>query len=269
MNLLEQAGLAPAAESRKISNKVFEKNIEKHLEQYVPRGTKERKPYPTIAVISDIHWPFENKKVIETFIGFVAIQQPEYVFLNGDAWDFYSHSRFPRSHNVFTPREEETLARESNTKFWEQIRESSPASKCVQMMGNHDIRPMKKVLDVYPEAEDWIRERMSKIFSFEGVQTILDPRQEVVLNDDIAIFHGYRSQLGSHRDYTLFNCIVGHTHQPGVVFKQIRGQALWELNSGFAGDPEAKGLSYTPQKITHWVSSFGYVDNLGPRVILV
>lgn len=267
-NLLEAAGLFPIHKMTRIDNSIFERNIDKHLESYVPREIPPRAPYPTIAVISDIHWPFENKKVTDKFIEFVRENQPQYVFLNGDAWDFYSHSKFPRSHNIFTPKDEENSAREKNISFWQAIKKFSPKSKCTQMMGNHDIRPMRRVLEVYPEAEDWVKERMNKLFSFEGVETVMDPREERIIGD-ICIFHGYRGKLGDHRDYTHYNCIVGHTHQPGVVFRRIRNQALWELNSGLAGDPEAKGLTYTPQKITNWVSSFGYVDQYGPRVIIV
>ena len=92
-------------------------------------------------------------------------------------------------------------------------------------------------------------------------------RTEELIIGDIAVFHGYRSQLGAHRDYTLMNCINGHTHKGGAVFRQIRGSVIWELNSGLAGDPEAKGLTYRPQKITDWTPGFGEVDKKGPRFI--
>lgn len=266
--LLDVAGLAPSKENRKINNSVFEKDLERHLENYSPKDVPERKPYPTIAVISDIHWPFCNNKVLTAFQEYVADIKPEYVFLNGDAWDMYSHSKFPRSHNVFTPKEEEASAREGNDSFWKKIKKNSPKSECVQMLGNHDIRPMRRIIEVYPEAEDWIKERMEKMFSFEGVKTIFDVREEYMIND-IAIFHGYRSKLGEHRDYTLFNTVNGHTHVGGSVFRKIRGQVLWELNSGLAGDPEAKGLTYTPQRISNWTPGFGAIDKKGPRFIWV
>lgn len=262
------AGLEPNKD-RKIDAKIFEvKSIETHLENYIPREIVHRPAYSTIAVISDIHWPFENKKVIDRYLEYVADVKPEYCILNGDAFDFYSHSRFPRSHNVFTPRDEENMARQKNEEFWVAVRDRSPKSKCVQMLGNHDVRPMRRVLETYPEAEDWIRERMNKLFTFDNVRTIFDVREELMLGD-IAIFHGYRSKLGEHRDYTLYNAVNGHTHVGGCAFRRIRGQTLWELNSGLAGDPEAKGLTYTPQKISNWTSGFGAVTKLGPMFIAI
>lgn len=265
---IQAAGLKPL-KAKKINNDIFKRDIEKHLEEYVPRSVIERKPYPTLATISDIHWPFANSRVVNRFLEFVGDTKPEWVILNGDAWDMYSLSKYPRSHNLFTPRDEENLSRQFNVEFWQAVRKASPRSKCRQMMGNHDIRAMKRVIEEFPEAEDWIKERLSRMFTFEGVETIFDPRQELFITEDVIVFHGYRTQLGSHRDYTLLNCINGHTHRGGAVFRRIRGQTLWELNSGVAGDPESKGLSYTPQKITEWTPGFGVLDPLGPRFVPV
>lgn len=267
--LVQAAGLDPnkSEKPRRIDNSIFERDIESHLAEYKPAEYAPRGEYPTLAVISDIHWPFACQRVIDAFLAYVEKHKPEWVVINGDAWDMYAHSKYPRSLNVFTPREEERLSREANEKFWARVQELSPESKCVQMMGNHDLRPMKKVLESYPEAEDWVRERLAKMFTFEGVKTILDGTEELYLAEDIILFHGYRGKLGDHRDYTLMSCINGHTHVGGVVWKQIRGAVIFEMNSGVAGDPMSKGLSYRPQKITHWTPGFGVMDSYGPRFI--
>ena len=264
--LVEASGLVPA-KNKVINNQIFERDLARHLESYKPRDVA-HKPYPTIAVISDIHWPFASEKVLAKFREYVAINKPEWVVLNGDAWDMYSHSKFAKSHNVFTPRDEQNTARAANLKFWQGIIEVHPKAKCYQLLGNHDIRPMKRVLEVYPEAEDWIAEKLKEMFTFDGVTTMFDHREELIIGD-IAIFHGYRTQLGAHRDYTLMNCINGHSHVGGTVFRRIRDTILWELNSGLAGMAESKGLTYTPQRITNWTTGFGVVDANGPRFIPV
>jgi predicted phosphodiesterase len=267
--LLQAAGLDPNWKRRKVDNTIFETKIEQHLERYheqVRPQSRTLTPF-TAAIISDIHWPFSNNKVVDRFIEYVADEKPEHVIINGDAWDFYSHAKFPRSHNVFTPREEEAKARAMNEEFWRRIKSVHAKAICTQMLGNHDIRPMKRILEEYPEAEDWIKEKLSKLFSFDGVRTIMDPRQELMLNENTAVFHGYRGKLGDHRDFTLMNCINGHTHKGGVVVKTVRGELIWELNSGLAGDAEAKGLTYTPQKISIWTPGFGVVNKYGPQFI--
>ena len=265
---VEAAALPQNKIIRKIDSSIFNVEIDKHLENYEPRDIPKREPYPSMAIISDIHWPFHSQKVIDRFLEFVGDVKPEYIFLNGDAWDMYAHSKFPKSLNIYTPRDEENLSRDLNVKFWKEVYIRSPLSKGTQKTGNHDFRPMKRVLEQYPEAEDWISDRLKKLFTFDNVISDMDPRNETIIGD-IAIFHGYLSQLGSHRDFTMYNAIVGHTHKPGIVYRQLRDMVLWEMNSGYAGDPEAKGLSYTSQKITNWVNAFGAVDKDGPRIIHV
>jgi hypothetical protein len=136
-----------------------------------------------------------------------------------------------------------------------------------QICGNHDARPLKRILEVYPEAEDWVKKMFAEMMTFPGVETILDTRQELVLPGDVMVIHGYKSKLGEHRDHMLFNAVCGHQHTGGVVYKNLRGRTLWELNAGLAGDPEAKGLTYTPQRITSWTLGFGWLDEYGPRFI--
>lgn len=271
--LLQAAGLETYSDRRskgkqKIDNSIFNRDIEKHLEDYKPSAPQNIGPYPTIATISDIHFPFENQRVIDAFYRFIERHQPEYVVCNGDAVDNYSHTRFPRSHNVFTPREETNLSRQKHQALWDEIKKLCPKSKLLNMLGNHCIRPLKQILENYPAAEDWITDALKKQFAFDGVETIMDPREEYIIGN-IMIHHGYRSKLGDHRDHALMNAVIGHTHRGGVTFRRIRGDTLWELNSGYAGDPASKGLSYTSQKITDWTHGFGMVHEDGPRFIPV
>ncbi len=260
-------GLEVMPSAKKIDNTIFQvRNLESFVAEQPKTQERIVAPAVKIATISDIHWPFHSERVIKKFYAFVEANQPDYVFINGDAWDMFSHGKFPRSHNIFTPREERDLSRKLNEEFWATIKKLAPKAKCVQMLGNHEMRPMKRILEEYPAAEDWLKKAIAEEFTFEGVETIFDPRQEYIIGN-IAIFHGYRSKLGDHRDYTAYNCIVGHTHRGGTVFRNIRNEVLWELNSGLAGDPLQKGLTYTPQKINEWTQGFGWVDEHGPRFI--
>lgn len=268
--VLRAAGLQEnITRKQRVTNSIFNKDIEKHLEDYVPRKVKERVAWPTIAVISDIHWPFGNKRVADKFLQYISENKPEYVILNGDAWDMYSFSKFPRSHNLFTPREETTQARKMNEDFWKAVKLAAPASKCFQLLGNHDLRPLKRIIESVPAFEDWAEQIMKEQFTFEGVTTIYDPREELFIGEDIIVLHGYRSQAGSTRDHTLYNVFCSHTHKGGSWARRIRGETLIETNSGLGGDPEAKGLSYTPQKITDQTPGFAVCDKWGPRFVPV
>lgn len=254
---------------KKITNEVFVKNLEKHLENYQPIKGPPPIRKATYASISDIHWPFENQKVIDAFYKYIELKQPEWVILNGDALDMYSHSKYPRSHNVFTPREEQALGRKANEIFWETSRRLCPNAKHVQLLGNHDQRSQRRVLESYPEVEDWLQEAMEKLFTFPGVRTVFDPREPLMIDPVTAVMHGFLGQLGAHRDMTLLNTVVGHTHRGGTVFRRVGDRTISETNSGLAGDPNKKGLTYTPSRITGWTPGFAARDEWGDRFIVV
>lgn len=251
---------------KKIDNSIFTKDIEQHIENYEPVPIKLHKPYPTIAICSDRHAPFTHKVGEKRFIEFVGDMKPKYVVDNGDGEDFLSHSKFPRSHNDFTPREERQLSLKMTREFWEKIIKASPKSTCYMTWGNHQARPLKRVLESYPESEDWIVEGLKRDYTFQGVTVLLDARQELII-DNICILHGYKTQAGSHRDYNLMNCVTGHSHVGSVTYRQIKGETLWELNTGYLGDQFAKGLDYTSQSMSKWTLGWGYIDRLGPRFV--
>ena len=66
---------------------------------------------------------------------------------------------------------------------------------------------------------------------------------------------------------TLSNIVVGHSHIGGVTYRNIGNKIVWELNSGYCGDPDSKALSYRLMKLTKWTHGFGFVDEFGPRFI--
>jgi predicted phosphodiesterase len=268
--LIQAAGLEPAKKAKKITNDIFNVNIEDHLDKYTQESDKIEplKIYSdNYAVISDIHWPFHHAHKMEQFLERTKKKKYDLVIINGDARDFYSHTKFPRSHNIFTPKEENALGRKLNDDFWSKIKDINPDAKCYQTMGNHSARPLKRIIEEYPEAEEWIADALKKEFTFEGVTTLYDPRDFLLLNDEIAIMHGYKSQLGAHRDQHLMSCITGHTHRPGVVYRRMFNKIIFEANSGFMGNPAAKGLTYTSSKLTEWVNGFLEGDDLGIRFI--
>jgi predicted phosphodiesterase len=263
--ILELAGLSPVR-NRKLTNSIFEKDIQEHIENYISKDLPEKKEWPTIAILGDLHEPFGSDNVKSDFISFCEKTKPSYVIQMGDLFDMYSHTKFPRSQNLFTPKEEEDLAKKRVSEFWSSVQKSSPKSKCIGILGNHDIRPLKRTLESVPQMEHWIEKYFKELMSFDNVEMILDVAQEYIISD-IVFIHGYLNKLGAHRDYTLMNVVRGHDHVGGVSFKQIHGRTLWELDAGLAGDFNAKGFNYRNQKMTNWTNGFAAVDSLGPRFI--
>lgn len=280
-NMLKEAGLEKSsirkqdvitrAESvidRKIDNSIFEKDIVTHLQNFEP---SEKIPnleikFESTVIFGDLHFPFIHQKKLEKALDVVAKIKPVRVIQIGDLYDMLSHGKFPRSLNIYTPKEEMALGRKGAVAFWENVRKIVPKSECHQILGNHDQRPMKRILEQYPEAELFMD--FEKWFKFDGVNTIMDLRQELIL-DGIAYIHGYRSKLGEHMEYMRRPVICGHSHRAGIVYKNYGDQTLFEMNVGYLGDPESKALSYTAQKHTHWTHSLGIINEFGPQVIFL
>lgn len=272
--LLKAAGMETyddrrSANKRRIDNSVFTASIENHLENYAPKVLEPSKPgdYQRTLFIGDVHAPFANLKVLEKVYRFAEKHDPQVIVQVGDLYDLFSHTKFPRSHNAFTPRQEQETARKQAEEMWMELKKAAPGAECYQLYGNHDVRPLKRILESYPQAEDWIKTMLGKMMTFEGVTTLDDARAELMLPGNVMVHHGYLGQLGRHRDYSLNNAVVGHSHVGGVVYKQLRGEILWELNCGYVGDQNAKGLSYTMQRTVAWTTGWGWLDEYGPRFI--
>jgi predicted phosphodiesterase len=264
----QAAGLNPYVTRNhpKITNQIFERDIHAHLAEHKPKELMPKTPWPKIAVLGDMHEPFSHAKLKADFIQFCRDQQPDWIVQVGDAVDFYSHSKFPRSHNIFTPKQEEQLARENLDKFWAELALAAPNAKRVMLVGNHGIRPIKRVLEAVPTIEHWAEKYLADYLSFKDVHTVMDTREEYLITD-IAFIHGYKSVLGAHRDHLLSNVVCGHTHTGGASFRSFRGRTFWELNAGLAADIEAPGLTYTATRTTGWTLGWAWIDQYGPRFI--
>ena len=274
-NAMEAAGLETAIEEkrRKLSNKIFERPLESHLaeqheRQQQPQPTNLILPienYPTTVVLGDFHAPFHHAGATNFAIEVIEKLKPKRIVQVGDIKDMFSWAAFPRSHNIFTPAEEFAQARKACADLWERAQKAAPKAECHGLWGNHSIRPLKRVLESCPELEMFID--LTPHFTYPGVNLVKEDREELIL-DGVVFIHGYRAKLGDHRDYMNACVVTGHTHRGGAVFKNSwNGHQIWELNAGLLGDPKAKGLSYTPQKYTHWTLGVGVIDAYGPRFI--
>lgn len=243
------------------------KKVETHLK--LPKAF-------SIAVFGDLHFPFVSKDKLNRALDLLDNLRPTHVVQIGDLMDLFAFSHFPRSRNIYTPYDETMLAREMACQFWDEVERRSPGCKKFQILGNHDARPFKRVMEGTPDAEGFFA--FQTLFEFEGVTTLMDTREELCLESErlgrIWFLHGYLGKLGAHRDFMLDNVVTGHSHTGGVVYRGMSTYSdktptavRWELNAGLLGDPEAKALSYTPQRITKWTHGLGVIDELGPRFI--
>lgn len=189
----------------------------------------------------------------------------DYIIQVGDLLDQYSFSRFAKR-NLFMPDRELRDGRDQALEMWSNIRRKQPQAKCIQLLGNHDVRALKRAQERLPEGQDIVHDSVMELYEFEGVLTAKDPRAEYKI-EDIAFLHGYRTKLGDHTKYMHMNTVHGHTHRGGVAFVPVNGKTLWELDAGYLADADTEPMAYSEQKTNNWTLGYGEIDIRGPRFI--
>lgn len=222
-------------------------------------------PYKRSLIIPDTHFPFASEFVIKKIIETARDLQPYFIVQIGDLYDFYAASRFPRLHDLMTPDEERLRGRIQAEQMWEALHKVCPKAKKIQMLGNHDDRPMKRVMEKLPELA-WAFD-INYMFEFPQVETLHDTTQELIL-DGVLYQHGHM-KMGAHVEYNLMDTVHGHTHRGGLVYRPVRNQSLWELDAGCAGDFASKPLQYNPRKWVKWTNGYGIIEERGPNFIKV
>lgn len=214
-----------------------------------------------IVVLGDLHEPWSDTRAVARAVE--LCQGATEIVQIGDLYDFLCFSRYARTHNEYTPKQELDLARKRAEATWQAIRATAPRAKRFQLKGNHDERLSKRVLERFPEVEGLVK----GVWDFPGVETVEDASQELEVRG-ILFQHGHRSKLGDHAKWNQCSTVVGHSHVGGVVYGRNRAGVYWELNAGFLGDLRAPCFRYRTERIlTQWTVGAGIIDDLGPRFV--
>lgn len=220
--------------------------------------------YPTTLAIGDTHFPFTIWRSVDRIVEAAAALKPANIVQLGDLYDLYAFSKFPRSHNVYTPLQEIQNGRRLAETFWARLRKAAPKAKCFQLKGNHDARPYKRIVEACPELEAHLT--LDRLWVFDGVETLKDDKDDLVIRK-VLYMHGFRKH-GTHVVHNGISTVCGHLHTGGVVYVRRGKETLWELNAGYLGNPHCTPLGYTPQRrFSSWTHGYGLVDERGPRFV--
>jgi predicted phosphodiesterase len=219
-----------------------------------------------VLVIPDTHFPFEDKNALEKLFTVAKDFKPDLVIQIGDLYDMFAYSKYANGISVMTPKDESDRARVCAERMWSRVRKACPNARCVQLVGNHDERPLNKILEKCPEnehvAKSWLLDQMS----FDGVETILDPKEEFIY-DGVCYMHGFR-KFGEHATFNQMNTVTGHLHRGAVQWNQNVDGSYFELNVGMIADKNSPALHYKSQnRISKMTVGFGMIDRLGPRFV--
>ena len=217
-----------------------------------------------VIAVPDLHFPWHDPECLTWIYDVIRDTQPDVVVQLGDLYDMYSASKFAKTHNLMTPAMELAEARLGGEAFWANVKKAAPNAKCFQILGNHDIRPNKRILEVCPELESLLSTH--ELYKFKGVETILDPKEELEI-DGVLYTHGSFSKAGDHCKHYRQPVVFGHLHRGFTFFTTVKDDLLWELNCGYASDQTAVPLRYTATKRTGWTLGCGLIDDGGPRFL--
>lgn len=218
-----------------------------------------------VLAIPDLHFPFHNAKTLARVYDLADSLEPTTIVQLGDIYDAYAFSRYPRSHDIMTPKEELSEARLAAEALWKNLRKAAGnRTKLIQLMGNHDVRPKARLQEKYPEIASLLD--IDHLWKFKDVHTIMDDRCKFEI-EGVIYTHGFRSKLGDHMKFLGKSVVRGHSHRAGVVFLNQWDKLLFEMECGYLADDKAEPLKYTHTQQAAWIQAVGFVDEHGPRII--
>lgn len=253
----------PIAQPVQIAHSV---QIEPRREPAIIPGLRHEGRTLKVVGLGDIHAPFHSERGIRLALELIGDEKPDVVVQLGDLYDQLSFGKYPRSFNVYKPKDEIGEGRLFAESLWLSVRHRVPNARLVQLRGNHDDRAYKRLVEHLPAIESLAAPAINALFRFDGVETVDDSREEFEL-EGVLYHHGHR-RFGQHVSWNMRPTVNGHLHVGGVVFKQTEAETIWELNVGFLGDKDAPCFTYRAQRRMHGTTlGVGIIDRLGPRFV--
>ncbi len=217
-------------------------------------------------IIGDTHFPFQNRHAAEWVVNVARELKPDKIVQIGDLYDFYAFSKYTRTvTKIMSASDELVTGRKDAMNFFSALR-AAAGKKCriAVLRGNHDVRPLLRIKEKLPEAEDIVEDWLTKRLTFPGVEIWENERIE----DGVMYMHGFR-KFGEHAPYNQMNTVCGHLHIGGTKFFTNRNGTYWELNAGWVGDKTYPAFSYYEQKRIHPTTlGAGWIDSYGPRFLV-
>jgi len=207
----------------------------------------------TIIVGSDIHIPFQDALAVKSFINYCAKKQPNVIVLNGDIIDMFMLSKFTKGEGR-NPLEEITEARG----LLESIRAVCPNALIYYVIGNHETRLERYVLNKAPELASLIEDVFSIIkvsdFKIRGCASL-------TVNDNLVFKHGTllgnKSGLSAIKEMenAYMSGCTGHTHRLCKYIARKSGKKFFWMETGCLCD-----LNPEYMILPNWQQGFGFVE---------
>ena len=184
----------------------------------------------TVVIASDIHIPFQDNAAVRSFVKYCKEKQPEVVVLNGDVLDMFMLSRFTKGEGR-NPLEEMTMCQG----LLDSLRKAVPNADIYYVIGNHENRLEKYVLNKAPELASLIEDVFTIIktsdYKVRGCAS-------VTFNDNFVCKHGTllgnKSGLSAIKEMenAYMSGATGHTHRLCKYIARKSGRKFVWLETG-------------------------------------
>lgn len=212
-----------------------------------------------VLAVPDRHFPWAHRRACDWVVGVAKTYQPDAIVGLGDELDLYSYSRFPRSHNLYTPLQEYRRGMGAYRRHWQALREAAPKAACFELSSNHGDRLHKRVLERFPEVEHLIGDP----YALPEVKRV---KGEMVL-DRVIYMHGFRSNALAHATYNQQSVVHGHTHKASLLWRKNRKGSFFNLECGWLGDEGSAVFNYKMEALTQWTMACGLITNGAPTLL--
>jgi predicted MPP superfamily phosphohydrolase len=186
-------------------------------------------------VLSDIHFPFEDKVAIDLALSYIEKAKPDTVILNGDIMDCFTISKFDKDKaEGVTLKEEFKMTRDFLTKIETRV----PNATLIFILGNHELRLRKYILRN--------AEALADLVSFEELLRASD-RWQIVgksMVENYVIWHdyyiGHFNRVSKFAAYTVKNIIAdrgvniiqAHVHRLGMYSQTYFDRTVYGYEMG-------------------------------------
>ena len=194
----------------------------------VAPSTKERTELVVFG--SDFHFPYHDRKAIESFLWMIHKLQPHRVVLNGDIADFFQLSRFNVSGDRIDKLQEEI---DMANEFRRLVRAKAPNSVLDETLGNHDDRVVTYVHKNAQALKSLRALRREELFAYKENEIAGHPGCGFLLRSTFLVKHGtlVRSEAGASAKAEMalagVSGISGHTHRLARYTKGGYVQRSW------------------------------------------
>jgi predicted phosphodiesterase len=235
-----------------------------------------------IVVVSDVQYPYHNKRAVANVLRLIGQLQPDEVVQIGDLMDYPQPARWSKGTQAEfaagVMKDSENIQRD----ILAPLREAYDGPVTV-LEGNHDLRPRTYLAKYAPALAESRAFDLDVLLNFD--------EYDVRLITGFYDFHPGWTFTHGHLGFSLSryaggtalnaakrigkSLVCGHTHRLGFLGESTgydgRGQTLWGFEVGHLMN--VRGANYLKYGYGNWQSGFGIIEvdgnHVTPRPVLV